>query len=67
MHLKNYSVIRNGDKVEFSPAYDLLNTTIVLKGDIEEIALPIDGRKKNLTLNNLVNYFGKQRCQIRIK
>jgi len=64
MHLKNYSVIRNGDKVEFSPAYDLLNTTIVLKGDIEEIALPIDGRKKNLTLNNLVNYFGKQRCQI---
>ncbi len=46
MHLKNYSVIRNGDKVEFSPAYDLLNTTIVLKGDIEEIALPIDGKKK---------------------
>jgi serine/threonine-protein kinase HipA len=64
MHLKNYSVIRNGDMVELSPAYDLLNTTIVLKGDIEEIALPIGGKKKNLTFNNLVNYFGKQQCQL---
>jgi serine/threonine-protein kinase HipA len=64
MHLKNYSVIRNGDKVEFSPAYDLLNTSIVLKGDIEEIALSIDGKKKNLNYNTLVKYFGKQRCQL---
>jgi serine/threonine-protein kinase HipA len=64
MHLKNYSVIRNGDKIEFSPSYDLLNTSIVLKGDIEEIALTIDGKKKKLTYNTLVKYFGKQRCQI---
>jgi len=64
MHLKNYSVIRNNAKVELSPAYDLLNTTIILKGDIEEIALPIDGKKKNLNYNTLVNYFGKQWCQL---
>lgn len=37
MHLKNYSIIIHNGKVELSPAYDLLNTSIVLKGDIEEI------------------------------
>jgi serine/threonine-protein kinase HipA len=64
MHLKNYSVIRTGDKVELSPSYDLLNTSIVLSGEIEEIALTIDGKKKKLNFNTLVNYFGKQTCQI---
>ena len=34
MHLKNYSIIIRNDKVELSPAYDLLNSSIVLKGDI---------------------------------
>ena len=29
MHLKNYSVIVRDNKVELSPAYDLLNTTII--------------------------------------
>jgi serine/threonine-protein kinase HipA len=62
MHLKNYSVIRNGDKIELSPAYDLVSSTIVLKGDIEEIALTIAGKKKKLTRKVLVDYFGKERC-----
>ena len=29
-HLKNFSLIRRNDKVEMSPAYDLLNSTIVI-------------------------------------
>lgn len=62
MHLKNYSVIIHNGKVELSPAYDLLNSSIVLKGDIEEIALPIKAKKSNLNYNVLVNYFGKERC-----
>ena len=41
MHLKNYSVINRNDIVELSPAWDLLNSSIVLTGDIEEIALPL--------------------------
>jgi len=64
MHLKNFSVIRNNDKIELSPAYDLLNSTIVLKGDIEEIALPIAGKKKKLTRKILIDYFGKERCSL---
>jgi serine/threonine-protein kinase HipA len=62
MHLKNYSLIRNGDKIELSPAYDLLNTTIVLKGGAEEIALSIAGKKKNLKRKDIVDYFGYERC-----
>lgn len=64
MHLKNYSVIIRNGKVELSPAYDLLNSSIVLKGDIEEIALSLKGRKSGLNRNILINYFGKERCNL---
>ncbi len=62
MHLKNFSLIRNEKKIELSPAYDLINSTIVLKGDVEEIALSIAGKKKNLSRKIFVDYFGKERC-----
>ena len=62
MHLKNFSVITHEGKTELSPAYDFLNSTIVLKGEIEEIALPINGKKKNLNRSSLIDYFGKERC-----
>lgn len=62
MHLKNYSLITVNNIVRLSPAYDLLNSTIVLRGDVEEIALPLNGKKKNLTSELLINYFGKERC-----
>ena len=64
MHLKNYSIIIRNGKVELSPAYDLLNSSIVLKGEIEEIALTMKGKKSNLNYHVLVNYFGKERCGI---
>lgn len=62
MHLKNFSVILRESRTELSPVYDLLNTTIVLKGDAEEIALSLSGKKKNLNYKVLVDYFGKERC-----
>lgn len=67
MHLKNYSVIRNDGKIELSPAYDLLNSTIVLKGSAEEIALTLAGKKKKLTREILIDYFGKERCGLNEK
>jgi len=67
MHLKNYSVIVQNGLVTLSPSYDLLNTSIVLKGDLEEIALPLKGKKKNLSRGLLVNYFGKEQCGINDK
>jgi hypothetical protein len=43
--------------VELSPAYDLVNTTIVLCRAQEELALPLKGKKKNLTKDDLVRYY----------
>lgn len=57
MHLKNYSLIVHGSKVEFSPFYDLLNTTIVMANVKEEMALPIMGRKNKLNRDILLKYF----------
>jgi len=61
MHLKNFTLQTNNGKTEFSPAYDLLNTTIVLKHPEEEIALPVNGKKRNLTRKILVDYFALER------
>ncbi|MDL1891407.1 HipA domain-containing protein [Sphingobacteriales bacterium CHB3] len=61
MHLKNFSLIRREGKVELSPAYDLLNTTIAIGNAQEEFALPLRGRKRKLTRDDLIAYFGSER------
>lgn len=63
MHLKNFTLIRREDKVELSPAYDLVNTTIVLNSK-EEIALPVRGKKSRLTRSDFIDYFGKERLRL---
>ncbi|MEI6805547.1 MAG: HipA domain-containing protein [Myxococcaceae bacterium] len=60
MHLKNFSLIRRNGKIELSPAYDLLNSSIVLNTQ-EELALPLAGKRSNLTRTDFVNYFGQER------
>jgi serine/threonine-protein kinase HipA len=66
MHVKNFSLIHHHDKVELSPAYDLLNTTILIDAR-EEIALPIRGKKSRLTYDDLVVYFGGERLKLQPK
>lgn len=61
MHLKNFSLILRKGKVELSPAYDLINTTIALSNVTEEIALPLRGKKRNLSRSIMEEYFGKER------
>lgn len=56
MHLKNFSLIRNGNEWSLSPAYDLLNVTIVNPDDDEELALPIEGKKKKLGREHFARY-----------
>lgn len=56
MHLKNYSLITRDAVTMLSPAYDLLNTTIVLSHAKEELALPLQDKKNNLTKIDLFNY-----------
>jgi serine/threonine-protein kinase HipA len=55
MHLKNFSLLdyRNG-MTGLSPAYDMLSTRLVIpeKEDNEEMALTLNGRKRNFKLND---------------
>lgn len=60
MHLKNFSLITRDGKTILAPAYDLLNSSLVLS-DPEEIALPLNGKKRNLTKSDFISYFAKQR------
>ena len=60
MHLKNFSLIRHAELTELSPAYDLVNTSIILKSK-EELALPLRGKKSNLSREDLVFYFAEER------
>ena len=64
MHLKNFSIIRQRDIITLSPAYDLLNTSIVLPRAEEELALPLNGKKNHLSRNDLLTYFGKERLRL---
>jgi serine/threonine-protein kinase HipA len=61
MHLKNFSIIRSQDVISLSPAYDLLNTTIVMPQSEEELALPLNARKNKLKRQDFLDYFGKMR------
>jgi len=61
MHLKNWSLITRDDKVELSPAYDLLNSTIPNPKSREELALTLHGRKSKLRANEFWRYLAAER------
>lgn len=67
MHLKNFSLIHRKEKIELSPAYDLLNTTMVLANPTEEMALPLQGKKSNFSREIFFDYFGKERLGLNAK
>lgn len=70
MHLKNFSLITRNGKVELAPAYDFLNTTVAYVAlgkplnEIEEIALPLKGKKQGLTKTIWIDYFAKERLEL---
>lgn len=64
MHLKNFSIITKNEKHYLSPAYDLLNTTIAMISPKEELALPLNGKKNNLTKKDFLTYFAIKRLKL---
>ncbi len=48
MHLKNFSMTESASGWTLSPAYDLLNVSIILPDDTEELALTLGGKKRKL-------------------
>ncbi len=73
MHLKNFSLIRRNNLIELSPGYDFLSTTLTYQTmgksikDIEEIALPLKGKKHGLTKKIWLNNFAKERLNLNDK
>lgn len=63
LHLKNFSLIRLENVAQFSPAYDLVNSSIVMETN-EELALPLRGKKSKLTRSDLVEYFGQEKLKL---
>lgn len=57
MHLKNYALITRKGITTLAPAYDFINSTIALRNAKEEIALTLNGRKRNLRRKDLVDYY----------
>jgi len=55
MHLKNFSMIHTSYGWALSPAYDLLNVTILFSEDTEEMALKIAGKNKKITKADFVS------------
>lgn len=64
MHLKNFSLITRKGKTELAPAYDFLNTTILLPRVKEELALPLNGKKNNITPKDLLQYYAHERLSL---
>jgi serine/threonine-protein kinase HipA len=70
MHLKNFSLIRRNGKIALSPAYDLLNTTLAWRDigrrpeEIEEVALPLAGRKRRLSRRLWLEDFARGRLEL---
>lgn len=55
MHLKNFSLLEQpAIGMAFSPAYDLVNTTLVNPEDTEEMALTLNGKKRKLKKQDFV-------------
>jgi serine/threonine-protein kinase HipA len=52
MHLKNFSLLHLENSIALSPAYDLLNVNLVFSKDQEEMALLLNGKKKNIELRD---------------
>ena len=49
MHLKNFSLYAPKGQHVLSPAYDLLNTLIVMPNDPEELTLNLNGKKRKIS------------------
>lgn len=48
MHLKNFSLYQPSSDVRLTPAYDMLNVAIANPADDEELALTLNGKRKEI-------------------
>ena len=67
MHLKNFSLISKDNKnFKLSPAYDLLNVSLINPDDKEEMALTINGKKKNIGRKDFIRLIEKYKISEKV-
>lgn len=55
MHMKNFSILYQGDEIVLSPAYDLINSALVYPKDKDDVAMLLSGRKSKIKLIDFEN------------
>ena len=58
MHLKNFRLITVNAIVILSPGYNFINLSIISTDNSNEIALPLNGKKRDLTKKDFITYYG---------
>jgi len=67
MHLKNFSLISKDNKnFKLSPAYDLLNVSLINPKDKEEMALTINGKKKDIRRKDFIRLIEKYKISEKV-
>lgn len=59
--IRRFDRLPRGRRIQLAPAYDLLNTSIVLPAAQKALALPPNGKKWNLRPKDLLDYFAVER------
>jgi serine/threonine-protein kinase HipA len=66
-HLKNFSLLRKEEVGhQFSPAYDIVNSRLVLPAEREEMCLSLQGKKNRIALGDFIKlseHFGLNKTQ----
>ena len=71
MHLKNWALITIDKKTTLAPAYDFLSTAVAYRAinkpsvDIEDTALPLNGKKKKLSRRDWFDYLALERLELK--
>ena len=59
MHLKNFSLIETNcasNTYRLSDAYDMLPVNVIMPSDIDELALTLNGKKRNIRRNDFITF-----------
>lgn len=56
MHLKNFSFIEKKNEVYLAPFYDLLPAKLLLPSDLDDLALTINGKNRNLRKSDFIQF-----------
>lgn len=67
MHLKNFCLITVNAIVILSPGYNFINFSILNSNNTDEMALPLNSKKRGLTKKDLITHYGIETLHLTVK